>query len=391
MKIVVITSRVPYPIEKGDKLRIYNQIKELSKSHEVYLFAIDNDNVDQENIQHLKQYCKNIEVYKNNLLIQLWNLFLGLFSNKPFQVHYFYNKAIHRAIEKKINSIQPDIIHCHLIRVSEYVKSMPFKKVLDYMDTFSLGLIRRLNKQPFYLRWLFKLESRRVEKYESSIFDYFDAHTIISEQDRKYIQHPNSNTIKIINNGIADEYLDYPTSDLKKYDILFTGNMSYQPNVDAAIYIASLLPKIKLHFPNIKIAISGVNPSPQVLSLQNENIEVTGWVEDLKAIYATSRILVAPMQIGTGLQNKLLEAMAMRLPCITSKLANNALRAKNGLEILECEQDDEYVSAIIKLMTDQNFSASIANNAYHFVINNYNWKSSVGELENIYQKICHEI
>ncbi len=268
---------------------------------------------------------------------------------------------------------------------------MPFKKVLDYMDTFSLGLIRRLNKQPFYLRWLFKLESRRVEKYESSIFDYFDAHTIISEQDRKYIQHHNNSTIKIINNGIADEYLDYPTSDLKKYDILFTGNMSYQPNVDAAIYIASLLPKIKLHFPNIKIAISGVNLSPQVLSLQNENIEVTGWVEDLKAIYATSRILVAPMQIGTGLQNKLLEAMAMRLPCITSKLANNALRAKNGVEILECEQDDEYVSAIIKLMTDQNFSASIANNAYHFVINNYNWKSSVGELENIYQKICHEI
>ncbi len=387
MKIVVITSRVPYPLEKGDKLRIYHQMKELSVQNEVYLIAIDNEHVAAEHIQHLEQFCKKVIVYKNSFLSQAWNLFLGIFSDKPFQVHYFYDKVIHRHITKKIHSIQPDVVHCHLIRVSEYVKDLPFKKVLDYMDTFSLGLMRRLNKQAWYLRWLYRLESKRVERYEQSIFDSFDAHTIISEQDRLHIQHASNHTIRIINNGIAKEYLEYPLKEEKKYDLLFTGNMAYQPNIEAAVYIAALVPAIKQYFPDIKIAISGINPSPQVVSLQSENIEVTGWVADLKEVYAVSRVFIAPMQIGTGLQNKLLEAMAMRMPCIASKLANNALKAKNGFEVLECETEQEYLEAIVKLLSDEKFSEQLANNAHQFVINNYNWRSSVDELQKIYQSL----
>lgn len=387
MRIVVITSRLPYPLEKGDKLRIYNQIKELSVNHEIVLVAIDTENSSTESINVLKSFCKEVHVFKISKLEIVFQLLKGIFSKLPFQIHYYYNTRINDQIEKLITSFGPDIIHCHLIRVAEYVRNIKCKKVLDYMDTFSLGLSRRTSKQAFYLRWIFKLESNRVREYESNVFDDFDAHTIISEQDRIHIDHPNKNEIKIINNGISSDFIQYKVSELKEYDLLFTGNMSYQPNVDAAIYISKLVNKLIPKYPNLKVAISGINPTSQVLDLQNENIEVTGWLPDLKTIYAKSRLFIAPMQIGTGLQNKLLEAMAMRVPCITSKLANNALKAKHEHEIIECEFEEEYINAIEILLNNKEKSAEIANNAYQFVINNYDWKSSVNELIEIYKNI----
>lgn len=387
MRIVVITSRLPYPLEKGDKLRIYNQLKVLSVEHEIILIAIDTENSSAESIDILKAFCKEVHVFKINKVQIAIQLFKGIFSNLPFQINYYFNNNINKQIQKIISDQKPDIIHCHLIRVAEYVRNIKCKKVIDYMDTFSLGLSRRTSKQAFYLRWIFKLESDRVRKYETNVFNDFDAHTIISEQDRIHIDHPNKNSIKIINNGISSDFIQYAVAENKEYDLLFTGNMSYQPNVDAAIYISKLVNKITPQYPNLKVAISGVNPTSQVLDLQNENIEVTGWLPDLKTIYAKSRIFIAPMQIGTGLQNKLLEAMAMRVPCITSKLANNALKAINGVQIIECVEEDEYLKAIELLLNNKEKSAEIANNAYQFVINNYDWKSSVNELVEIYKNI----
>lgn len=391
MRIVAITSRLPYPLEKGDKLRIFNQLKELSVDHEVILIAIDTENSKEENINVLRNFCKEVHVFKINKWNIVIQLLTGIFSSLPFQVHYYFNSTINKKIHQVISSNNPDIIHCHLIRVAEYVRNLKYKKLIDYMDTFSLGLTRRTSKQAFYLRWLFKLESDRVRKYESMVFDDFNAHTIISEQDRMYIEHPKRNSIKIINNGIASEFINYKISDSKEYDLLFTGNMSYQPNVDAAIYLSKLVNKLKVKYPSIKLAISGTNPTAQVLDLQNEHIVVTGWLPDLKTIYAKSRIFIAPMQIGTGLQNKLLEAMAMRVPCITSKLANNALKAINGEQIIECEQEDDYLNAIELLLNNQEKSNTLANNAYQFVINNYDWKSSVNELVEIYKKLNDEV
>ena len=126
-----------------------------------------------------------------------------------------------------------------------------------------------------------------------------------------------------------------PVKRKKEYDLVFTGNMGYPPNVNSVIFLTEkILPVVRKKMPDIKIMFAGASPDPKVKAVNSENIKVTGWVDDIRNYYAKAKIFIAPMQIGTGLQNKLLEAMAMKIPCISSPLANNALEAEDGKEII---------------------------------------------------------
>jgi glycosyltransferase involved in cell wall biosynthesis len=170
----------------------------------------------------------------------------------------------------------------------------------------------------------------------------------------------------------------------KKYEIVFIGNMSYAPNVDAAEYLAQkVLPLVHQQKPEVKLLLAGASPAKRVQDLQNEFVHITGWVDDIRDCYAEARIFIAPMQIGTGLQNKLLEAMAMKIPSITSKLANSALYAKDGEEILIGETPEDYAKHIIKLLNDDEFATRIADAGYRFVNHKYNWEIATNKLSDI--------
>ena len=140
-----------------------------------------------------------------------------------------------------------------------------------------------------------------------------------------------------------------------EYDLLFTGNMNYPPNIDSVIFLVQkVLPLVRKERPGTSLLISGVDPSPSVRDLARVDplVTVSGWVKDIRSSYAAARIFIAPMQIGTGLQNKLLEAMAMRMPCITSPLANNAVGAPVDDAILIGNTPEEYAAHILRLLSD---------------------------------------
>ena len=147
--------------------------------------------------------------------------------------------------------------------------------------------------------------------------------------------------------------------------------------------IKKILPLVKLKYPDIKLLISGTNPAKKVLMLKSENVIVSGWVNDMRDSYAMAKIFIAPMQIGTGLQNKLLEAMCMMLPCITSNLANCALGAENGKEILTANSPDEYASHILLLLNDNEKAKSLAKSGNSFVKLNYNWEKINDKLNKV--------
>jgi len=324
MKLLVLVSRVPYPLDKGDKLRVYHQVRELSKRHEVHLCCLDDNNTEAVYIKHLKEICNEVSVFRLNKVKIYWNLFRSLFSRKPYQVNYFYQLSVHRKIKAVIHSFQPDRIYCQLIRTTEYVKNEHhIVKTLDYMDAFSKGIDRRVPSAGI-LKPVFKDEAKRLLKYEHLIFDYFDQHAIISEEERLLIYHQKREEITIVTNGIDTSFFT-PQRKEKEFDLIFVGNMSYAPNVAAVTFLAE---EVMPHLTNVNLLIAGASPSKEVLKLASSNISVTGWVEDIREAYANAKIFVAPLFIGTGLQNKLLEAMAMELPCITTELVNNSLKAK---------------------------------------------------------------
>lgn len=383
MKLLVLLSRVPYPIEKGDKLRAFHQIRCLSETHEITLCALSEGKPHPEALNVLGKYCKHIHLIPITKFGMIVNVFKALFNGKPFQVGYFYRSRANRKILKLIRDHQPDHIYCQLIRMSEYVREVPVKKTLDFQDVFSTGVKRRLAKVNWWMKPVLLIEYRRLLRYEQQIFDRFDGKTIISAPDRDLIPHPLRHKIVIVPNGVDHEYFTSKAS-TKTYDLVFTGNMGYPPNVDAAEYlIQEIFPMVKQEIPGVRLLIAGATPHPRLKALQSEEITVSGWVPDIRDSYSASRIFIAPMQIGTGLQNKLLEAMAMKLPCITSPLANSALKAAENKEILVAESSEEYTGHILNLLRNPSLSQAIAEAGYDFVRNNYSWERTTAILDNL--------
>ena len=197
------------------------------------------------------------------------------------------------------------------------------------------------------------------------------------------VVHVQNDAIEIVKNGVDYDTFKYK-EEPKVYDLIFTGNMAYPPNVDSVVYLVNnVMPLVWKEKPEIKLIIVGAQPLASVLKLRSDRVVVTGWVEEISPYYLKSKIFIAPMQIGTGLQNKLLEAMAMKLPCITSDLANNALGASHDENILIGNNDEDYKDHIIKLLEDVNLQKEIGGKGYEFVRGNYTWEGNTAILEKL--------
>jgi len=382
MRIAVLLSRVPYPLEKGDKLRAYHQIVGISRKHDIYLIALCDSALHPDALIKLQPFCKEIHIVKLTHWSKFWNICRAFFKGLPFQCGYFYSKKAQRLVNHIISQVKPDVLYGQMVRVAEYIKDKDIKKVIDYQDVLSKGMYRRYEQGQWWLKFFFKAEHRRLQKYEKAILPLFDRRTIITAVDRDLISHPVELPIEVVPNGVDFDHYHY-RGETKIYDLIFAGNMSYPPNIHAAEYIVNqLLPILRKRFPQLTTVICGASPAPRVLALTHStNVIVTGWVDNIAEYYAKSRIFLAPMQLGTGLQNKLLEAMAMQLPCITSPLAgypliheHNILNSSNNFIV--CQSKTGYIDAITLLLTNPQKQREIATNGYQFVKKHYDWASS---------------
>lgn len=388
MKIFVLLPRIPYPLEKGDKLRAFNQIKQLAKRNEIILCALnDNKKVNEQDAFHaLQPYCQSINFIKITKPQIGLGLVRAFFKGLPMQCGYFYNRKAAKKVNALIAKHKPEMLFCQLLRTAEYIRHKEIPKTIDYQDIFSYGMKRRADVASFVTRPIYNMEYRRLCRYEAAIFDDFDVKTIISAPDRDLFPHERRNEILIVPNGVDHERY-HPIDCEKKYDLVFTGNMSYAPNVNAVEYLANeILPIVWKTLPEVKMYIAGATPDPRVKKCANERIIVSGWLDDIRTAYAESRVFIAPMRIGTGLQNKLLEAMSMRLPAITSPLANASLGAKPNEEILVGSNAEEMAHHIITLLTDQEKAERLAQAGFDFTNRVYDWGKATEVMEEAMRK-----
>ena len=306
MKIFVLLPRIPWPLEKGDKLRAFNQIKQLSKDNEVILCALNTDKKANKEaaFKALQPYCSSVNFIDLGKVSILFNLAMAFVKGLPIQCGYFYNRKAHKKIHDLIERHRPDMLFGQLLRVAEYIRNEKTPKTIDYQDVFSMGMKRRSEIASFYMKPIFNMEYKRLRRYEHDIFDDFDVKTIISIPDRDLIDHPKKEKILIVPNGVDHEYYS-PKECEKKYDIVFTGNMAYAPNVNAVEYLAyQIMPIVWEKLPDTKLYVAGATPDPRVKKVASDKIIISGWIDDMRDAYAQSRIFIAPMRIGTGLQNK---------------------------------------------------------------------------------------
>jgi polysaccharide biosynthesis protein PslH len=386
VKLLVLTSRFPYPLEKGDKLRIFHQIRELSQRHEIILCALTEEVVQDADYQQVMPFCSQIHVFHLSKITIFFNILAGILRGLPFSVSYFFNQRIQKSILDIAEKEKPNHVYCQLIRTSEYFKGTVFPKTLDYMDAFSVGMYRRSQDDAWYLRPFYGLESKLLKRYETHISPYYDHLTIISQQDKLLMVGSNKINIKVVPNGIDNQYFtpNYEQKTTPNYDIVFVGNLGYYPNIQAAKYLVKqILPLLKKEYPTIKILLAGARPSQEIELLANENVEIKRDLVDIREAYAAAKIFVAPIFHGSGQQNKILEAMAMGLPCITTTLVNNAILAKPNEEILTADTEGGFAEQILNLLQDIDYQLIIKANGRQFVKSHYSWQTATQALNDL--------
>ena len=396
VKLFVLTSRFPYPLEKGDKLRIFHQIRELSRYHEIVLCSLAEQEVKDIDYQEVKPFCSKIFILNLNKKTVVFNILRNILTlpfrfNLPFQVAYFFNKNIRKQILQIIESEKPDHIYCQLARMAEYIRHLDLPKTLDYMDAFSIGAARRADSSHWLTKPFWKIEAHKMAEYEAQLAHDFDNLTIISAQDRDVLDFNEKNKIQVVPNGVDTDYFKKNNAALPpQYHIAFVGNLGYYPNVEAVKYLVhQILPLLLIQIPDIKILIAGARPTAEVQKLSNKNVTVKGWLEDIRTAYSDAQIFVAPLFHGSGQQNKILEAMAMGLPCVTTSLVNNAILAKSDEEILTIEPfytEGLWAEKILNLLQSVHNQEIISKNARLFVEKKYSWQYSATLLNNIIEK-----
>jgi len=296
-----------------------------------------------------------------------------------------------RLISNELALNKYDLIHVHLIRMAQYGEEIDKpKRVLDLTDAGSLYLERFLKstKNPFKKVFL-KVELERLRNYER-ILERFDVSLVCSEVDADILRKraPRAN-IDLLFNGIDLEYfslVDLPVPEHGR--IIYTGNMSYYPNIDGALFLINkIFPKIKKSIAHAKLYIVGQNPPSAVKKFNGDDIIVTGFVPDIKAEYLRSVVAVAPIRFGAGTLNKILEPMALGIPVVATSVATEGLPLKQGKDVLVADSPDDFAQSVINVLNDKKLQRTIGTNAQSIVRNRYDWKKIAERLETIYNEV----
>lgn len=388
MKILIVLPRFPYPLEKGDKLRAFHQIEYLSKNNDIYLFCVSHISVPQEWVEKLRPYCREIRIAHPCKLVSYKNVLRNFLHSKSLQLGYWDSSKARRMCRAFEQEVQPDVIYNQMVRTIPLIARSCRPKVMDFQDALSMNTERRMDSvRRGFWHWVLHFEFKMLRSTEYNSFKIFDDLVIISDVDSEAIPHHKNGTIKVVPNGVDFDFFKPMPEVETRYDIVFCGNMQYSPNVNAAKYLANeVMPLVWKRIPEATLLISGASPKSSVRKLASPNVTVSGWVNDIRDSYASSKVFAAPMNMGSGLQNKLLEAMSMGLPCISTTIANSALGATVGDQILVADDPQSFADQIVLLLSDEDVRNRVAKGGSDFVHHHFDWNVFGEKLEVILQQ-----
>jgi sugar transferase (PEP-CTERM/EpsH1 system associated) len=390
MKILYLSLRLPYPPHSGDKIRTYNVIKHLSQRHSVSFVSFALSPKDAGRAECLQEYCDQVKTVEFNKLEAWRNCLLYSTFSEPLQVAYWNSHEMQRQVDRMMDRNGFDLIHVQFFRMAQYVtKFTDSHKILDSCDSYTLNLSRRAQLDRG-LSWpLLKIEANRVRLYETEIARWFDRVTMVSPLDKDCLLSIDNNIpVSVVPMGVDLEYYQ-PDHEEYGLNLLFTGTIRYFPNKDAVLYFYNeIFPLVKSVVPNVKFYVVGNLPPRKISKLMsNGDIVVTGHVEDVRPYFGKSAVFVCPLRSGSGMQAKILEAMAMGVPVVTSSMGFEAIEATAGQDIIVADDAKKFAQEVIKLLKNRNWRQTVAQNARRLVEKKYNWSSIVKRVDAIYESV----
>jgi len=397
MNVLYLAHRIPYPPNKGDKIRSFHQIQHLARKHTIHLSCLVDEREDLEHVKTLEEYCASVDfVYRDKVLAKALAM-LALLTNKPLSVASFYSRTLAQKIRWRLQTESFDRIFVFSSAMAEYVRHVSdTPKVMDFVDVDSekWRLYAEFTSPP--MAWLYRLEAERLARYEAEVARTFAQSILISDIEADCMRRrvPEC-SIAVIPNGVDLEYFtpcEEPVPCANPCDIVFAGAMDYFPNVDAVRYFcAEIFPLIREVQPEAQFTIVGRNPTPQVTRLgQEPQVTVTGAVSDVRPYLAKARVAVAPLRIARGVQNKVLEAMAMGLPVVGTSNAFEGLQATAADGALVADDPEAFAHAVRTLRTDSQLLHHYSQQARRYVQVHHQWTKHGVLLESLLHAMQQE-
>ena len=383
-----IVSRVPFPPVGGDRLKYFNTIEILKLRYKISIVIITDESITLEMKEYLNNSFYEYKVFRYSHLRFKFNALKTFFTNRPLQVGYYYFDEVR---EYCLSKIKPDdFVVANLIRTSLYVQDLPNKKFIDVVDSIYLNYIRSIDRvTSIFWRTVYRIEIKRLLSFEKECVKRFDASLFCNWSERNY--YNDYGRAVWIPNGVNDKLLSTNYAKNKRLlfpEVVFFGKMDYQPNIDAVNWLVSkVLPLV----PNLKIRIIGSSPNSSIIALGRKyrnNVVIEGYLKDPYQVMYDTTAVVAPMQTGGGIQNKILEAMAIGAIVLTTTLGAKAIiGAVNGEHLFICDEPEDYATAIANLHANQSDENFIGSQAKQLMQKHYTWDLYATKLYEIIDEV----
>lgn len=386
LNIVVLSHRVPFPPNKGEKIRTYNQLEYLrTRGFNITVFCLLHDENDEKFANEYQQQT-DVNVVTCHVGFSKPRMLAGLFRLRALSVSNFYTSVLQHKLDKHLADTTVDAIYCTSSAMAEYVFNAELqsddgpRKIIDFMDLDSDKWRQYIGVNRFPMSAVYRYESKTLLKYEKKIQQEFDQCIFISDNEVDLFQRllgNEANNLQVIGNGVdLSAFRSRPRLTFEQpLTLLFSGVMDYFPNENAMTwFVENVWQKLKGAHPAARLIIAGMNPSPAITALGDDpDITVTGFVDDMLACYHEANVFIAPFQIARGVQNKILQSFACGLPVVSSAVGAEGIDCVDGQHLLIAETPDEFLAKIALLCGDGDKYGEVCRAALELVNDSYTW------------------
>ena len=393
-KVLFLTYRFPYPLSGGDRLKSYHLLRHLSEISEVDLISLDEwQTATHENLAHIKQFASTVTVVPFSKSKAVKRAALSLFTKTPVEYAWYNSPQMQEVVDIALHHKRYDLIVCFFMRTAEYVKDVTdTPKILVAEDSRLLADERATEKfsltAEYFVR---KIDAGKLKSYEPYLASKFNVTTFVAQPDehRLLAINPALKTA-ILSNGVDTEEYFFSEGD-RENAILFSGHLGiYHNRMMAERILKDIYPKIRARSPQTKLYIVGKDPDPSLSALVHATpgAELQGNVPDMKPYYRKTSLFIHPQQIGAGIQNKLLESMAMGTPVLTSAIGASGIQGLiDRMHVVVSETDEEFVEAALALLAHEEERRRLAVNARKLIEQRYTWDMIFDSFDTIISQV----
>lgn len=393
-RVLFIVPRTPYPLNDGWIIRTYNLIQGLSsQGYAIDLISFVESDDEESNLRYLLKLCCSVYSVKRKKEYSLFDISKGLVTAQPFSVLNYYEGSMRGKIDAVLEKNHYDFIQVEDIVMAQYLPVDHGKgaRILDMHNIESMLMNRYARNENNVLKKAYAyLTAYKLRKYEEDISNVFDVSLVCSERDReRLLQYGTGNRVEVIPNGVDCAYYESGDGEAEIKTLVFVGSMDYHANITGIChFVSAIFPLVSREDPNIQLRIVGKNPNRRVRELSNEQIIVTGEVEDVRTYLGMAHIVIVPLLVGGGTRLKILEAMAMSKAIVSTSIACEGIEAKNGENIMIADDDMSFSEIISSLLRDAEKRSALGSNAREFVEKNYDWPIIHKSLHGVYRSIA---